>query len=334
MTSIEQPGAAAHEDTGARPRIVVGVDGSPGSRGALAHALLAAVRRGADVEVVSSYVIEAGYFGGAPLDLPDDDAIGHDLQTRVSAMVAEVLDELSESFGPGIRDVDVRLLVARTLPAHALIERSEGAALLVVGSRGRGAMRSALLGSVALHCATHAHCPVLVVHPTAPGTRPTGRVVVGMDDSEGAKAALAAAVEEAARTGAEVEALVSYVAADYWTDLFEVVVPTPEEIQWNLEQRTAPVVEEVLAPRRAASVPNVRTRVVEGPAGEALVHAARSADLLVVGSRGRGAFRGLLLGSVALHCVMHAPCPVLVVHPQRSRAAAGTPRPRSAMADR
>lgn len=332
MTSIEQPGSATQVNR-ARPRVVVGVDGSPGSRAALAQALLAAVRRGADVEVVSSYALETGYFGGAPLDLPDAHAIGDDLRARVTAMVAEVLDELAASFGPGIRDLDVHVVPARTLPAHALLERSEGAALLVVGSRGRGAMRSALLGSVALHCATHAACPVLVVHPTAAGARPTGQVLVGIDDSEGAKAALAAAVEEAARTGAEVEALVSYAAADYWTDLSEVVVRTPEEIRWNLEQHTASLAEEVLAPRRAASVPTVRTTVVEGPAGEVLVHAARSADLLVVGSRGRGAFRGLLLGSVALHCVMHAPCPVLVVHPQRSRSTAGIPRPAPAMAD-
>jgi nucleotide-binding universal stress UspA family protein len=65
-----------------------------------------------------------------------------------------------------------------------------------------------------------------------------------------------------------------------------------------------------------------------------LLQRARSADLLVVGSRGRGAFRGLLLGSVALHCAMHAPCPVLVVHPQVSRSDAAASRAEPAMADR
>lgn len=251
MTSaIEQPGAEAgrsREVAGARPRVVVGVDGSPGSRAALAHALVAAARRGADVEVVSSYEVELAYLGGVPLDVPDATAIADDLRTRVGAMVTEVLDELSASSAPGARDVDVSLTVSREPAAHALLERSEGAALLVVGSRGRGVMRSALLGSVALHCATHAPCPVVVVHPTAPGTTPSARILVGVDGSEGSRTALAAAVEEAARTGAEVEAVVTYAAADYWTDLSSVIVPTSEQIRSRLQEHTQQVVDEVLA---------------------------------------------------------------------------------------
>jgi nucleotide-binding universal stress UspA family protein len=190
---------------------------------------------------------------------------------------------------------------------------------------------------VALHCATHAPCPVVVVHPMAPGTAPSARILVGVDGSEGSRTALAAAVEEAARTGAAVEAVVTYAAADFWTDLTSVVVPTADEIRSSLLEHTQQLVDEVLTQlpdRPEAAAPTVRTTVVEGTAGEVLVHRARSADLLVVGSRGRGAFRGLLLGSVALHCAMHAPCPVMVVHPQRSRSVVGTSRPEPAMADR
>ena len=106
------------------------------------------------------------------------------------------------------------------------------------------------------------------------------------------------------------------------------MIPTVEDIRSGLETRTAHLVQEVLTERgaRGDAVPAVRVAVVEGPAAEVLVHRAGPADLLVVGSRGRGAFRGLLLGSVALHCAMHAPCPVLVVHPQRSRTAEGEHR--------
>ena len=327
------PGAG---DRGPRPRIVVGVDGSPGSRAALVHALVAAARRGTDVEVVASCAVEMAYAGGAPLVVPELAAIADDLRARVRAMVTDAQEELAVSFGLGVRTVDVSLLVVRDPAAHALLDRADGAALLVVGSRGRGAVRSALLGSVALHCATHARCPVVVVHSVAPEARAFSRILVGVDGSEGSRAALAAAVEEAARTGAEVEAVATYVAADYWTDMATVVSPSTMEIRRNLQQHTQQLVDELLAlppGRTGAPVPTVRTAVVEGPAREVLIERARSADLLVVGSRGRGAFRGLLLGSVALHCAVRAPCPVMVVHSQGSRHWTGAPRTEPAMAD-
>ena len=87
-----------------------------------------------------------------------------------------------------------------------------------------------------------------------------------------------------------------------------------------------PAGDEVLAerPEQEGGLPAIRTEDHVGPAGAMLIDRARTADLLVVGSRGRGAFRGLLLGSVALHCAMHALCPVMVVHAPRSRTAGGT----------
>ena len=309
----------------ARPRVVVGIDGSSGSREALVYALIAAARRGADLDVVSSYSIQLYYVGGAPLDVPDVAAIRDNQRERAQAFIDEVRAEIPVSGVPGIQDVGIALFVPEGPAASRLVERSAGAALLVVGSRGRGAMRSAVLGSVALHCVTHAACPVIVVHP-APALRQPPLVVVGVDGSEHSRAALAAAIDEAVRTGAEVEAVASYDPADYWTDLATVVGPSHEQIVEQLQQRTRTMVDEVLAERASpedASVPAVRAEVFQGPAAEVLVRRAASADLFVVGSRGRGTFRGLLLGSVALHCAMHAGCPVMVVHPQRSRSAVG-----------
>jgi nucleotide-binding universal stress UspA family protein len=317
-------GTAGRE--GARPRVVVGIDGSPGSRGALVHALIAAARRAADLDVVSTYALQLYYVGGAPLDVPDVASVRDDQRERARTVVEDVLAEVPVSGVPGIRDVAVTLYVSAGPPAQALLDRSEGAVLLVVGSRGRGGMRSAVLGSVALHCVTHAPCPVVVVHP-APVVGQPPRVVVGIDGSEGSRAALAAAIDEAVRMGGEVEAVASYVLTDYWTDLASIVVPSHEQVVEGLQERTRMLVDEVLAARRAveeaAGVPAVRAEVFQGPAAEVLVDRAASADLLVVGSRGRGAFRGLLLGSVALHCAMHAACPVMVVHPQGSRSTAG-----------
>jgi nucleotide-binding universal stress UspA family protein len=315
--------------------VVVGVDGSPGSRAALTHALIAAARRGADVDVVSSYGVELYYLGGAPFVVPDIAGLRDDHEARARTLVSEVQAELAVSFAPGIRDIGITVDVSSEPAARALLDRAEGAALLVVGSRGRGAVRSAVLGSVALHCVTHATCPVVVVHPTAEEPGASRLVVVGADGSPESRAALVAGVDEAARTGAEVEVVATYVPADYWTDLSSIAIPTAAQIHADLEERTRRLVADVLADRSDPGIaaPAVRIEILPGPAADVLVDRARAADLLVVGSRGRGAFRGLLLGSVALHCAMRAPCPVMVVHPLPGRSTAGSPSPAAEMAD-
>jgi nucleotide-binding universal stress UspA family protein len=117
-----------------------------------------------------------------------------------------------------------------------------------------------------------------------------------------------------------VEVVATFQITNYWTDLAGVVLPSIEQIRLDLFGRTEDVVASVLAGRpEGAPTPDVSVVVAEGAAGDVLVQHGRTADLLVVGYRGHGAFRGLLLGSVALHCAMHAPCPVLVVRPGASR---------------
>jgi nucleotide-binding universal stress UspA family protein len=316
---------------GDRPRVVVGVDGSDMSREVLVQALLAAARRDADLDVVCSVAVEVYYLGGAPLAVPDVPRIRDDAHERVRSLVDEVRADPEVSAVPGVRDTALRLVVSERPPAGELVDRSQHAVLLVVGSRGRGAGRSALLGSVALHCATHARCPVVVVHhAAAAGNRPR-RVVVGVDGSSASAVALAAAVDEARRLDGVLEVVAGYQRTDYWTDLASVVVPSEQEIQERVEGRARELVDAVIAGIGGAQVPEVRIDVHEGPPGEILTRQSRGADLLVVGSRGRGAFRALLLGSVALHCAMHAQCPVMVVRPVGDRAVAGRSEPAMAV---
>lgn len=320
---------------GDRPTVVVGVDGSDASRQVLAHALVAAARRGADLEVVSCVAVELHYLGGAPTLLPDVGGIRDEADERVRALVDEVLADPEVSAVPGIRDVGIRFVVSERAPAPELVDRSRDALLLVVGNRGRGAARSALLGSVALHCATHASCPVLVVHasPVAGGRPP--RVVVGVDGSAGSRVALAAAIEEAARLDGVVEVVSSFQVTDYWTDLSSVVIPSAEMIRERVASQARDLVAAVLAEVGSSGTdgaPEIRIEVPEGPAGEVLIRHSRDADLLVVGSRGRGAFRALLLGSIALDCAVHAKCPVMVIRPH-AEGAAPPPRSESAMAE-
>jgi nucleotide-binding universal stress UspA family protein len=156
--------------------------------------------------------------------------------------------------------------------------------------------------------------------------------VVGLDGSAGARAALTAALAEAARTGAEVDAVAGFRTVEQWIDLTAVAVPPVDELREEVRRDAERTVAEVLAQRPAGSgpAPAVRTQVRQGPPAELLVEAARGARLLVVGSRGHGTWRGLLLGSVALHCAMHAPCPVLVVRGDRDLSGTAAPAPATA----
>jgi nucleotide-binding universal stress UspA family protein len=157
--------SAADQDT-----VVVGVDGSPGSCQALRYAVTAASRRAAELEVVASYAAELYWMTGAPLAFRDPTEIREDIEKRARDLLHEVAGEVGIPVDGGTGSVRTRLVAAADPAAVELTQRSEDADLLVVGSRGRGAPRSALLGSVALHCAMHAPCPVVVVHPAGSRT--------------------------------------------------------------------------------------------------------------------------------------------------------------------
>jgi nucleotide-binding universal stress UspA family protein len=137
--------------------------------------------------------------------------------------------------------------------------------------------------------------------------RPIRTIVVGVDGSDASVSALSWACDRASRTGAAVEA----VTAWQWPLSLGPAPPFPAEYDPATDART--MLEAIVGPvaDHHPSVP-VRSRIVEGHAAEALVEASRHADLLVVGSRGHGAFSGMLLGSVSQHCASHALCPVVI----------------------
>ncbi|WP_409329854.1 universal stress protein [Trujillonella humicola] len=315
-------------ETGGRPRVVVGVDGSPGSTAALAHAMREAAGRGADLEVVAAYPVPLPLAGGVRALVPDPEALARDTAARARASVEEV----RRAVGPlGDDEETVDLVVSEGPAGPVLVERSRDAELLVVGSRGRGAVRSALLGSVALHCATGATCPVVLVPPHPAPLAPEPRVVAGVDGSAGARAALAVALREARRAGASLEVLAAYEPAELSTETYGYVPATMRELRAEVERGTWRLVEEVvqeLAEDDGTDVgPPVEVVVVEGTAAEALVRSAARAAHLVVGTRGHGGIRGLLLGSVALRCLVAAPCPVMVVPLPSRPAGAPVARP-------
>ena len=148
--------------------------------------------------------------------------------------------------------------------------------------------------------------------------RPGGRIVVGVDGSESSRAALAWAVRQAALTGATVDAVHAwYIPATYGYGYgYAMVMPVPD-----LEKIAVQVIDKAVA-EVADLAPGVEIRAltVEGNPAQALLDAAKDADLLVVGSRGHGGFAQALLGSVSQHCVHHADCPVVVIRGGRPEA--------------
>jgi len=147
------PGQEHH----ARPRIVAGVDGSPSSMSALGWAIRQAGLTGAAVDAVTAwhYPVAAGGYGWAPTGLEG----GFDFKENAEKVLA---DAISDAVDPS-SGVPVRARVAEGDPAQVLVDASDGADLLVVGSRGHGGFTEALLGSVSQHCVHHAHCPVVVI---------------------------------------------------------------------------------------------------------------------------------------------------------------------------
>jgi nucleotide-binding universal stress UspA family protein len=149
------------------------------------------------------------------------------------------------------------------------------------------------------------------------------RIVVGVDGSPGSRAALVHALRDAARRDASVEVVAAYAPPEYWMPLYGPPAISLDEIRAGIRQNAAEFVqgvtdqlEEVLP-----HMPTVTITAVTSGAADALVDAAKGADLLVVGSRGHGGFSSLVLGSVSLQCVLHAPCPVTVVRPTVSEEA-------------
>ncbi|MFJ7231611.1 universal stress protein [Streptomyces tendae] len=140
----------------------------------------------------------------------------------------------------------------------------------------------------------------------------TGRIVVGVDGSDSSKQAVRWAVRQAEITRAAVDAVTAWEFPQFHGALGWLPPSSSDEaaLEARARQELTQTVDEAVGSRPPAEV---RAEVHYGTPAGVLLKAAQGASLLVVGSRGRGGFAGLLLGSVAQHCVQHAPCPVLVV---------------------
>ena len=287
--------------------IVVGYDGSSGSRDALAWAVRTAQLCDLDVDVVHAW--SAGIL---PAQIVTTVTPAPEWQQAAQQILAEALDH-AKGMASGVA-VSGELAVGS--PAAVLLEASHTAEMMVLGSRGHGGFVELLIGSTSVQVASHATCPTVVIRPGRDGAggEQAGRVVVGVDGSPVSEASLAFAVEQASWRGVGLTAV-------YGWDISYMNVPgrvgaIPPEMQQAERETAETLVAETLAgwQEKYPDV-DIRTWVPQTSPVGALVDASAGAELLVVGTRGRGGFRSLLLGSVSHSVLHHAHGPVAVVPP-------------------
>jgi nucleotide-binding universal stress UspA family protein len=295
--------------------IVVGVDGSEQSAAALRWALGEAEVRDQGVVALLAWDLFSQFHadGSRRFDPDYGDA-------QADAALAAFVDTSVGAEAAG----RVARRVVCDLPVPALLDASEGAALVVVGARGLGGFRGMLLGSVSQHVLHHARVPLAVIRPMESGQDASGagRVVVGVDGSPSSAAALAWAIAEGAARGAAVEVIHAWEPPLLYGPVAGVAGYEGAAVEDAGERLLREMVERATEAAGAAP-PAVERTVATGGAASSLLDVAKAADLLVVGRRGLGGFGRLLLGSVSDHVARHAPCPVVVVPAHRAEGAGG-----------
>lgn len=201
-------------------------------------------------------------------------------------------------------------------PVTALIQESQHAELVVLGSRGLGGFTGLLVGSTAVSVVAHAHCPIVVVRGRTPHSPPpvTGPVLVGADGSLDSEAALAFACEEAQLRGT------GLTLVHAWTDILADDVPRlyPLHVDAAAIERTerAKLTAQMAGWQEKYPDIPIELDVTRGRPVRTLLERGEDAQLIVVGCRGLGGFTGMLTGSTSQALIVHSPCPVAVVRPQ------------------
>jgi nucleotide-binding universal stress UspA family protein len=285
--------------------VVVGLDRSQQSWAAVELAADVAVRRHLPLTLIHAFEPSQYLVRPAQDLVPDATGVLRNAAERLSDDALDVV----RAFHPGLA---VESLVAPGSAVALLLEASEHASLVVVGSRGTGGFTELLLGSTTLHVAGHASCPVIAV-PAAGDEPPERRgVVVGVDGSARSEVAIAFAFEEADDLG---EGL---TAVHAWHDITRTgtgpMMPFGYDPCEVLQEERLALAESMAGWQEKFPDVQVRHRVVAGHPVRVLAAESRRARLLVVGCRGLGSVRSIALGSVSHGVLHHASAPIAVVH--------------------
>lgn len=285
--------------------ITVAYNDTPDSRAALTWAARSARLNQEKLRVIAAVPMPTmpDYGSGAVLDPAD-------MRAAAAEMAHQGADLAREQ---GAADVETASDVGN--PAEVIVDHTAGARVLAIGNRGRGPLLSALLGSVSYAISAHAPCPVVVVRSDAELPSRDHGIVVGYDDSERSRKAVDYALFAAEMHGAPVRFvrvwndMGTMLAAATYVDGAAIAMDDSAQ-----REGARAAFEHRLAELRSAHPDiDISGDFVEGDPTSCLAESAKKAALLVVGTRGRGGFRGMMLGSVS-HGLLHSsPCPVAVV---------------------
>lgn len=290
-------------------KIIVGVDGSAEAMDAARWAGALAQRAGAELTVLSTYAIAS--YSAAALDggfaVVDDEALKQGAVSAANDAAAELAD----------LGIEVQPVVA--LGDAVSVLTAQDADLIVIGSHGRGGFADRLLGAVSSAVPAHARCPVVVVPPHQSGKpfMPIERIVVGVDGSGVSDRALGSAVDMADLWGAELTTIAAVplgtgMEAISWlpvpVDRLQVISDIRDSLDASIDRATAG--RDIRVSRHA----------LDGNPAALLTEFSTAVDLIVVGTRGRGGFAGMLLGSTSQTVLQHSTCPVMTVpSPRKDR---------------
>lgn len=327
--------------------IIVGVDGSDNSRCALQWAITHAKRTSSDIRLVAAYTVPGVNMSQADIVYPAD----------FDAVVKKSFQHLAEVNAKVVTDAGVpaSTMIFPGDASGVLIENSKNADLAVIGARGRGGFAGRLLGSVALAMPAHSHCPTVVIPSTWPKrTKPekpvpvdlpirssqkqgqgqgqgqpttstsdqvrpdfSNQIVAGVDPFETDSPVFRDAAVQAQLFGLPLHLVgitTTHVLSPEWLPSESHLVKMYDEAAATTETAVAAIVEEF--PEL-----DVRWSIFDAPATEVLTSATYTAELMVIGSRGRGGFASTILGSTSQGVLSHSTCPTRVVRVNRRKAA-------------
>lgn len=295
---------------GSAESVVVGVDGSASSIRAARWAAAAARQYGLPLQIVHAAV---------PPPVNAYPAMAEYIETLHRASIVEGeehLETAAEAVLDSVPDLTVVRWQAPGDPVAELSRASAAARIVVVGATGKTGLEGLLVGSTALTLPSRSHCPVVVVRQRSDGADAVdGAVVVGVSGARLDEPAIAFAFAEADMRGTEL------IAVHSWSDslLPDVDRLTGFRGDWNviLERERRLLAESMAGYRERYPGVTVRPVVVYDRPSRALLDHARRAQLLVVGTHGRGPITRALLGSTSRAVMKLAPCPVAVVAPGR-----------------
>jgi nucleotide-binding universal stress UspA family protein len=290
-------------------KILVATDGSEDAELAATNALALAQQTGSELHLV--HVLSL------PLDTQDPSSFEPDVRRELERRARVGLEELVgriEASGGKVGGSHPR--VGR--PDAEIIAQAEeiGAGLIVMGSRGFGPIRRALMGSVSDSVVRHAHCPVLVVRGEA--AEFPNKILLATDGSEEARLAATTAADVAERTGSELHVVhVGEVRPVYHPERHGYLARFEE-----LQEETQRLLEEQVEQVKAAGGKVAGTHLGMGRPDEEIVVLGQEigAGLIITGSRGLGRIRRALMGSVSDSVIRHAHCPVMVVRQEKERS--------------